>query len=171
MFQALSSSLDPSKAEGCDKIGQKLCALALYQLLHHLFCLSLHQAYVPAEWRMHFTTPIFKAGDKSLVINYRPTSLLCVVSKVLERLIYKHLLDFVMNLFSSVQFLLCSSCLFFSLTGIHKLMLFILISKKPLIVWLTMNYCSNCGPMALTGNTWRWLQSAKGTNVYTFAHA
>ena len=43
VFQALSS-LDPSKAEGCDKIGPKLlkkCALALYQPLYHLF-VSVH---------------------------------------------------------------------------------------------------------------------------------
>ena len=39
VFQALTS-LDPSKASGCDGIGSKLlknCAVALYQSLHHLF--------------------------------------------------------------------------------------------------------------------------------------
>ena len=101
------SSLDPSKAAGYDKIGPKLlkhCALALYQPLHHLFCLSLQQSYIPDEWRMHLISPIFKSGDKSLVNNYRPISLLCVISKVLERLIFKHLLDFASSSLSSTQF-------------------------------------------------------------------
>ena len=35
--------------------------------------------------------PIYKAGDKQLFNNYRPISLLPVVSKLLERLIYKRL--------------------------------------------------------------------------------
>ncbi len=80
------------------------CALALYKPLHHLFSLSVSQCYVPLEWRTHLITPIHKSGDKSFVNNYRPISLLCVVSKVLERLVYNHLLAFVSGYLSSAQF-------------------------------------------------------------------
>ena len=82
MFQALSS-LDPSKAMGCDGVGRRLlkhCALAVY---HHLCCLSLSQHYIPVEWRTHM---IFKSGDRNSVKNYIPISLLCVTSKVWSRL-------------------------------------------------------------------------------------
>ena len=79
VFDALTS-LDPSKAMGCDGIGPKLLkhrAVALYQPLHHLFCESLAQQYIPFEWRTHLIKPIFKTGDRSSVKNYRPISPLC----------------------------------------------------------------------------------------------
>ena len=82
VFHVLQS-LDPSKAMGCDGISPKLlknCALALYQPLHHLFSLSLSQCYLPMEWRVHLIKPIFKSGDKTSVRNYRPISLLSLVS-------------------------------------------------------------------------------------------
>ena len=47
VFRVLST-LDPTKAAGCDNIGPRLlrhCALALYRIFHHLFCLSLQQSY------------------------------------------------------------------------------------------------------------------------------
>uniref|UniRef100_A0A1X7UFN3 Reverse transcriptase domain-containing protein n=1 Tax=Amphimedon queenslandica TaxID=400682 RepID=A0A1X7UFN3_AMPQE len=47
---------------------------------------------IPSEWKVHRITPVYKSGDKSLVTNYRPISLLCIASKVLERLIYDQLL-------------------------------------------------------------------------------
>ena len=106
MFHELTS-LDPSKAAGCDKISPRLlrhCALALYQHFHHLVSLSLHQSYLPAEWHMHRITPIFKSRDISAVANYRPISLLCVTSKVLERLVYKHLSDFASKSLSPVHY-------------------------------------------------------------------
>ena len=81
------STLDPSKAARCDSIGPRIlkhCALALYSIFHHLFSLSLHQSYIPAEWCIHLITPIHKSGDKSSVNNYQPISLLCVISKLLE---------------------------------------------------------------------------------------
>ena len=90
VFRALRS-LDPSKAMGHDGISPKLlknCALALYQPLHHLFSMTLSQNYLPSEWRTHLIKPVFKSGDRNSVRNYRPISLLCVVSKVLERLVY-----------------------------------------------------------------------------------
>ena len=78
--------------------------LYLYQPLHYIFSLSLSQCYLPLEWHTHLIKPIFKSGDKSLIKNYRPISLLCIVSKVLERIVYKKIIDFVYNTMSFFQF-------------------------------------------------------------------
>ena len=80
------------------------CALALYKPLHHLFLLSLSQHYLPSDWRTHLIFPVFKSGDKSSVCNYRPISLLCTVSKVLEKLIYNQIIHFVSASISPSQF-------------------------------------------------------------------
>ena len=100
-------SLDETKAMGYDGISPKLlkqCALSLYQPLHYLFSLSLSQSYLPLEWRTHLIKPIFKSGDKNSVRNYRPISLLSVVSKVLERLVYNGMVDFITNSISTYQY-------------------------------------------------------------------
>jgi len=83
-------SLQTSKAVGTDNIGPKIlnsCANSLTAPLHHLFSLSLTEGVVPNDWKHHNIIPVFKLGDKSTVKNYRPISLLCNVSKVLERLL------------------------------------------------------------------------------------
>ena len=50
--------------------------------------------------------PIFKKGDKKEVNNYRPISLLTGISKILERIIYTRLINFlqVNDIFSNFQF-------------------------------------------------------------------
>ena len=106
VFEALCP-LDTSKAIGVDGIGPNVlhhCALALYKPLHHLFLLSLSHSHIPAEWRTHLIIPVFKSGDKSSVRNYRPISLLCSVSKLLEKLIYDKIIHFVSASISSSQF-------------------------------------------------------------------
>ena len=106
VFKALKS-LDVSKAMGCDGICSKVlkhCAIALYQPLYHLFNLSLTQHYLPVEWRTHLIKPIFKSGDKGSIRNYRPISLLCIVSKVLEKIVYNNIVDFVTKSISANQF-------------------------------------------------------------------
>ena len=106
VYNALKS-LDPSKASGCDGISAKIlkkCSIALYQPIHHLFSLSLCQHYIPLEWRTHLIRPIFKTGERQKVSNYRPISLLCVVSKVLEKLVYNNIIDFVRGSISTTQF-------------------------------------------------------------------
>ena len=95
-FTALSA-LDPSKAMGGDGIPPsvlKFSATALLEPVHHLFSLCLSQSYLPAEWRRHHITPIYKSGDRSLVSNYRPISLLCCLAKVLERIVFNNVCDF-----------------------------------------------------------------------------
>ena len=63
-------------------------------------------SYIPSEWRCHIIIPIPKSSnDLNLVSNYRPISLLCTVSKVLERLVFDKVSDFVINnVISSSQF-------------------------------------------------------------------
>ena len=106
VYESLSS-LDITKAMGIDGIGPRVlkhCALALYKPIHHLFMLSLSQHYLPLEWRTHLITPVFKSGDKSSVRNYRPISLLCVISKLLEKLVYDKILHFLSPSLSPFQF-------------------------------------------------------------------
>ena len=38
--------------------------------------------------------PLFKSGDRSLVINYRPISILPAFSKIIEKLVYKRLMSY-----------------------------------------------------------------------------
>ena len=38
--------------------------------------------------------PLYKADDAFLFNNYRPVSLLCVISKVFEKVMYNRLIDF-----------------------------------------------------------------------------
>jgi hypothetical protein len=43
---------------------------------------------VPAKWKFANITPVFKKDDTTITSNYRPFSLLCVISKVLERCVF-----------------------------------------------------------------------------------
>ena len=101
------ASLDPSKAMGIDGLGPgilKYCSSALCEPLHHLFSVSIQKKTLPDEWKVHTISPIYKSGDRSLVANYRPISLLCSVSKVLEKLVYCRIIDFLSSRLSNSQF-------------------------------------------------------------------
>ena len=100
-------SLDPSKALGIDGIGPKIlknCSESLFQPLCHLFNLSLSSSIIPIEWKIHRIIPIFKSGDRSSISNYRPISLLCNVSKVLEHIIFNKIINHITTMISPDQF-------------------------------------------------------------------
>ena len=90
------NNLNPNKARGIDNIAPvilKNCAFALALPIHHLFTTSLRSGNLLSEWKTHKIIPVFKSGDKTSVANYRPISLLCVISKVLERLVYDKVIN------------------------------------------------------------------------------
>ncbi len=100
-------NLNPDKASGLDSIGPKIlksCCQGLYQVLHHIFCISLHTCLIPSEWKLHCIVPIFKSGDKCSVSNYRPISLLSSISKVLEKLVYDKFYNYLCCKISNLQF-------------------------------------------------------------------
>ena len=96
------------KATGVDGIGPRIlksCSCALSEPLFYLFQVSLLSAQLPSEWTIHRISPVFKSGERiSLVSNYRPVSLLCSVSKVLECLVYDKVVDFLSDSISLSQF-------------------------------------------------------------------
>lgn len=87
----LLSSLDVSKATGCDDIPSRFlkdAATVIVCPLTHVFNLSIKDADVPTEFKIARVVPLYKKGNKSVEGNYRPVSILPVVSKILERLVY-----------------------------------------------------------------------------------
>ena len=58
---------------------------------------------VPTEWKYALVVPVHKKGKKEEDTNYRPISLLCVISKVLERFVYVKLKDHLCTFFDPAQ--------------------------------------------------------------------
>ena len=88
--------LNPTKAMGCDQIHPsvlKLCADSLEQPLCELFTNCLRMGVIPTEWKTHKICRIPKSGNPLQVENYRPISLLCIIGKVLEKLVYNKIIS------------------------------------------------------------------------------
>ena len=73
--------------------------------LTDIFMKSILTGIYPTEWQLARVTPIFKKGSKSDINNYRPISVIPVVSKVLEKLVYDQLYHYLNDnkLLSSCQ--------------------------------------------------------------------
>ena len=90
--------LPTGKASGPDGINNRILkeiATEIAPLLCDLFNFSLSTSRVLEKWKEANVCAVFKKGDKSLVSNYRPISLLSNMEKVFERLIFKHIYNFI----------------------------------------------------------------------------
>lgn len=88
------SDLKKNKSPGVDEINSTYL-LEIKELiaepLKKLFNKSIEMGIVPEDWKLANVTPLFKTGDKSKVENYRPVSLTCILGKILEKIIKKHI--------------------------------------------------------------------------------
>ncbi|KAL3970393.1 p38 MAP kinase [Sarotherodon galilaeus] len=55
----------------------------------HVLNMSFEHSIVPTDWKIAAVTPIFKAGVKTDMANYRPISILPVISKIAEKWVVK----------------------------------------------------------------------------------
>ena len=75
--------------------------------LNNILKLSFSTGVVPSQFKIAKVIPIFKAGSKSSVDNYRPISLLSSFSKIMEKIIASRPLYFLdsNNILSKWHFL------------------------------------------------------------------
>ena len=59
--------------------------------LTDIFNASIQSGIFPDDFKIAGVTPIFKEGEKGDVSNYRPISILCAVARVLVKLLYNQL--------------------------------------------------------------------------------
>jgi hypothetical protein len=102
-------TLNDGSSNGYDGISVKLikhCRLTIIPVLVRAFNSALTTCIFPELLKISKTVPIFKNGEKVLVSNYRPISVLSNFSKVFERLIYRRLESFYTrtNFFNDCQF-------------------------------------------------------------------
>ena len=88
----------PSK-NSCDLMGISTKLLKFIKLeisipLAHIFQQSLEQGIFPENLKTSRTVPIFKAGDKLNIDNYRPISLVNSISKILEKMVSTKLTNY-----------------------------------------------------------------------------
>ena len=96
-FDALNQ-LNLRKSPGLDGISVKLLkdtSDVIAQPLANIFNLSLQTAIFPDEWKIAKVSPVFKEGNKTDCGNYRPISVISVVAKLFEGLVYNQLRTFI----------------------------------------------------------------------------
>ena len=93
----LLSSLNVAKATGSDNLPARFLKDAASEIvlpLSHLINLSITTKTVPIDFNTARVVPLFKKGDRNFEGNYRPVSILPVVSKILERIVYNQVNEY-----------------------------------------------------------------------------
>ena len=63
--------------------------------LTHMCNLSFKRGIFPVQLKIANVVPIYKTGNEHVFSNFRPVSVLPVFSKLLEKLMYNQLMDFI----------------------------------------------------------------------------
>lgn len=90
-------NLDAKKGSGPDNIPNtflKKYAEWVAKYLCLIFDKSLTTGRLPKEWKTARITPVHKSGNRHDPANFRPISITCAASKILEHVILKHITSF-----------------------------------------------------------------------------
>ena len=72
----------------------KICDLAIIKLLSIIFRNFINNCTFPDLWKKSNICPIQKKGDKQIINNYIPVSLLPICGKIFERLIFDSFFEY-----------------------------------------------------------------------------
>ena len=87
-------NLKSAKAPGHDNLPPTMlkdAAMSIAEPLAHIINRSMTDSTVPCKLKIAKVLPLLKSCPKNLMDNYRPISILPVISKILERVIYDQL--------------------------------------------------------------------------------
>jgi hypothetical protein len=106
--EKLLKNLKPGKAAGPDCLSPRVLKELADIVADPLTCIfnkSLKECCVPSDWRHANVAPIFKKGQKYDPANYRPISLTCIASKLMEHIICSSMMKHASrnNIFYSLQ--------------------------------------------------------------------
>jgi len=90
----------PNKSSGLQSVPPfiyKFCKDLISPLICAMFNKSISTGIFPDTLKVARVVPVFKAGDKNSVNNYRPISVLSILSKIFERLMLNRLMTFINN--------------------------------------------------------------------------
>jgi retron-type reverse transcriptase len=62
-------------------------------VLTQIFQISLTSGIVPNDWKHAIVAPVYKKGPKSKPNNYRPISLTCIASKLMEHILVSNIMS------------------------------------------------------------------------------
>ena len=85
---AIIKTLDPNKPLGWDNISIKMIKMCGESLgLPLIFEATLNDGVFPDDWKKSNIVPVHKKDLKTLLINYRPVSLLPIFTNIFEKII------------------------------------------------------------------------------------
>ena len=90
-------SLDVSQATGLDGIGPKMLNLSsgiITKKITYIVNKCILCGHFPDSWKQVKVGPLFKSGAKDDINNYRPISILPTLSKLIEKFMQKHLMNY-----------------------------------------------------------------------------
>ena len=83
--------------DGVPLLALKKCFPVIGPMLLRIVNASIVSGTFPSAWKTACIVPIFKSGDRSVPSNFRPISLLSVLSKVTEKIVCSQLMDYLVN--------------------------------------------------------------------------
>ena len=90
----ICKNIDINKSSCVDNLSGEILRdafLAIPDKLALLFNNCFSTAIILTMWKYAKVTPLPKGGDSQVVSNYRPISLLPLLSKLIEKIVHKHI--------------------------------------------------------------------------------
>ncbi|XP_071944876.1 uncharacterized protein [Antedon mediterranea] len=90
-------NLNPSKSVGLDQIPAKFLRDGAPNIkipITHIINLSIKYERIPSDFKLAKVTPLHKKNSRTEANNYRPISILSSVSKILEKVVYIQVSDY-----------------------------------------------------------------------------
>ena len=92
------NNLNENKSAGHDEVIAKMIkkiSESIIKPLTYIYNLLFQTGKIPNFLKLAIVSPIYKANENNLFENYRPISVLTCFSKLLEKLMYKRLYNYV----------------------------------------------------------------------------